>query len=229
MSLFVSGSNPNNPFALQSLWQQGASSSAPQSQSDPLSSLLAALGQQVTGAAGATNGTSPTGASAPAGSGSMAQQFGSQTLQALLALQANGSDPQSLLSQFAAGGDDATAQQSQQSQQSQGQHGHHHHHHVDFGSNGAGAGPNPMSMLMAADAGASSQTTTNANGSTTTSITYADGSSVSMTTAAAGSTATSSSPPAGGSTGTNNNLIEQLIQMQAQLLTPSSTQTVATA
>jgi hypothetical protein len=63
--------------------------------------------------------------------------------------------------------------------------------------------------------GASSNSVTNSNGSTTTSLTYADGSSVSMT-----------SPPATTSSGTatsSYNLIEQMIQRQAQAISFSAT------
>ena len=47
MSLSVNGSNSNNPFAYLQLWQQQAtvSASGAQAQSDPLSALLASLGQ----------------------------------------------------------------------------------------------------------------------------------------------------------------------------------------
>jgi hypothetical protein len=228
MSLSVNGSNQNNPFALQSLWQQQAwSASGTQAQSDPLSQLLAELGQQGTGAASTASGAASTTAGTAAVTASTSPQFSPQTLQALLALQDNGSNPQSLFTQLtdAANDADLTSGQAGQTQPGQDQHGRHHHH---WDANGSGTGgKDPLAMLS----GAASQTTTNANGSTTTSITYANGSSVNMTTAAAGTsgTASSTSSTAGGAGVTGNNLIEQLIQMQAQLLTPSATQSIATA
>jgi len=87
------------------------------------------------------------------------------------------------------------------------------------------------SMLLSTDSGATSQTTTNANGSTTYTISYPDGSTVTMTTAAASSDATSSngSNSATSTTGTYNNLLEQLIEMQAQLLNSTTPPTIATA
>jgi hypothetical protein len=109
----------------------------------------------------------------------------------------------------------------------EGKGGHDHHAHVG-GSNGssdsngadstnnssatsaAGAAP-----LLQALLGASSTSATNSNGSTTTSLTYADGSSVSMT-----------SPPAttSSSTATSSyNLIEQMVQRQAQAISFSPT------
>ena len=229
MSLSVNGSNSPNPFALlQSLWQQNTSANGTQSQSDPLSSLLAALGQQDSASATAANATTATtssGSGVTAPSGATSPQFGPQTLEALLALQANGSGSQSLASQFAnaTGGLDPGG--SQQASQSQGGH-HHHHHHMGSGGGSGGMGgiQNFMNML----AGATSQTTANANGSTTTSISYADGSSVSMTSAASGTSTASDSTTAsaGGASVSGNNLLEQLIQMQAQLVAPAATQSV---
>jgi hypothetical protein len=89
--------------------------------------------------------------------------------------------------------------------------GHHHHMHAD-GSSGQGR---LASLLSATDAtGATKQTTSNADGSSTTTITYADGSKVEMTSPATASD--SGKPGAGGPNSTS--LIERLIQMQAQLV-----------
>ncbi len=192
----VSGTNASNPFAsLQSLWQQASSATGAQAQSNPLSALLAALGQQSGGGASSTSGAASTGgAASPSGttaaSGNASSQFGPQTLQALLALQTNGGNQQSLASQFenAASGTDPLSEL--QTQQSQGQN-HHHHHHMG-GQTGAG-------------------------GSATTD------------TASSGSPSGTSSSSAGGASGTGNNLLEQLLQMQAQLVTPAPTQSIATA
>jgi hypothetical protein len=95
--------------------------------------------------------------------------------------------------------------------------------------------PSPLGgiagLLASADNGATGQTTSNANGSTTYTITYADGSTVTTTTPASSASA-ASSDSASSSSSTNavsNNLFEQLIEMQAQLLSSATTQTVATA
>jgi len=143
MSFSVSGSNANNPFAsLQSLWQQQLSASGTQTPSDPLSTLLSALNQQGGGGAGvsSTNGSNGSDISAAQ---STSPQFGPQTLQALLALQSNGTSAQSLDAQFdgAANGDPLSALGSQSSQGSQGHH-RHHHHGADGsnGSTGSGSG-----------------------------------------------------------------------------------------
>ncbi len=101
-------------------------------------------------------------------------------------------------------------------------HGHGHHH-----AQGAGGQGGLASLLNGTDAtGASTQTTTNADGSSTTTISYADGSTVSMSTPA--------TPQDGGASGGSgssgkNNLLEQLIKLQAQLTSRSGTTTSTVA
>jgi hypothetical protein len=73
-----------------------------------------------------------------------------------------------------------------------GHHGGHHHVHAGGGSGDATSAdgstdPNADPLLQAL-AGASSSSASNSDGSTTTSITYADGSKVSLTTPAASTT-----------------------------------------
>ena len=106
-----------------------------------------------------------------------------------------------------------------------GHHGHHHMHAGGAGSSGDcdgddgtaanSAGTDPLAQALA---GASSTSVTNGDGSTTTSITYADGSKVTLTTPAASTTSTSS---ASSSATSSYNLIEQLIQREAQALSAS--------
>jgi len=109
-----------------------------------------------------------------------------------------------------------------QSELAKAERGHHHRHHMyaDGGSQaGSASGQSPINALLAsANAiSAKSQTTTNSDGSTTTTISYADGSKVEMTTPAA-STGNPGNTGSG-TTGQNTaNLLEQLIQLQAQLL-----------
>src|SRR3981189_87370 len=96
--------------------------------------------------------------------------------------------------------------------------GHHHHHHVpSSGESGSAPGTDGSSSdpLLQALRGASSTSVTNSDGSSTTSMTYADGSKVTMTSPAAkmaSSSATSS-----------YNIIEQLIQREAQAIASSAT------
>jgi hypothetical protein len=115
-----------------------------------------------------------------------------------------------------------------QALQGAGHHGHHHHMHAGGTGDADGAnGTDPTSStdpLLAALAGASSTSVTNADGSTTTSITYADGSKVSLTTPAASTSTTSSASSAATS---SYNLIEQLIQREAQALSASISSAVS--
>jgi hypothetical protein len=225
MSVSVNSSSNNNAYAyLQYLQQQGTSLTG-SGQTNPLDALLTALGQ------GTGTSSSTAGATSPAAttSGNSSPQFGPQTLQALFAMQANAANQGSLWSQFGAqaGTDDqASGQQVGQTA------GHHHHHRGMDALNGASfGGENPLQALASANAGATSQTTSNANGSATTTINYADGSSVTMTTAPPSnnpSSSASATSSAGGANVTSNNLLEQLIQMQAQLLNPTTTQSIAT-
>ena len=111
------------------------------------------------------------------------------------------------------------------SELSQARHGGGHHHvHGGGGAHGSG-GQDADSLLSGADAsGATTQTTTNADGSSTTTITYADGSTVEMTSPATSSNGSGSS--GNGASGQNSaNLIERLIQMQAQLLNSAASTT----
>jgi hypothetical protein len=101
-------------------------------------------------------------------------------------------------------------------------HGGHHHHAGGSGDAGStdASGSNADPLLQAL-AGASSNSVTNSDGSTSTSITYADGSKVTLTTpaaSAASSAATSS-----------YNLVEQLIQREAQSLSASATASLSIA
>jgi hypothetical protein len=103
-----------------------------------------------------------------------------------------------------------------------GHHGGHHHHAGGAGDAGStdasGSSTDPLSQALA---GSSSNSVTNSDGSTTTSITYADGSKVTLTTPAASiasSAATSS-----------YNLVERLIQREAQALSSQATASLSIA
>jgi hypothetical protein len=120
------------------------------------------------------------------------------------------------------------------SELSKGRGHHHHHHHVDnsdASQNGGSQQGGLSALLNSADiTGASTQTATNSDGSTTTTISYADGTSVSMTTPPATQNSSSSNSGSSndgtannGSSGPgNNNLIEELIRMQSQLVTQAA-------
>ena len=138
MSFSVNGSNANNPFALWQSLLQPDSSASNSAQSDPIASLLAALGQgqgAATGATASSGGAGSSSTSSAVTSGSSSPQFGAQTLQTLFDMQANASNSQSLPSPLggSAGPDDSYS--SPQAQPSQP--GHHHHHHAGSANDGS--------------------------------------------------------------------------------------------
>ncbi len=103
----------------------------------------------------------------------------------------------------------------------QASHAHHGHHHHANSSQG-GDGGMFQALMTSGTQGATADTATNSDGSSTTTISYADGSKVALT-----------SPPGsngGGSTGTGSgsgdsaNLLERLIRLQAQSFTTSTDQ-----
>jgi hypothetical protein len=119
--------------------------------------------------------------------------------------------------------DELTAALSGQGQGGQdgGQVAHHRHHHHGLGGMGGASSStggssdsnDPSSTGSSSDpfSGDQSQAVTNSDGSTTTTITYSDGSQVTMTLPAA--TGTGSSPSAQA-----HNFIERMIQHQAQMM-----------
>jgi hypothetical protein len=183
MSVSVNGSNANNPYALWQSLLQPDSSASNGAQSDPIASLLAALGQgqgTTTGATASSGGAGSSSTSSAVTSGSSSPQFDAQTLQTMFDMQANASNLQPVQPPLdgSTGSDDSFS--SQQVQQG--------------GAN--------------------------------------DGSAAAPTTAAPadGSTpSASSNSSAGGANVAQNNLLERLIQMQAQLINPATVQDIATA
>jgi hypothetical protein len=117
----------------------------------------------------------------------------------------------------------------QQMQSAGGAH-HHHHHHADAsasqgasGTSGSDSGGLDQALTNLLQTDGTSSNTTNPDRSTTTTITYADGSKVTMTTAAPTAAATSATPGAAVTpTSDTSNVLETLIQLQAQLMAPAS-------
>jgi hypothetical protein len=110
--------------------------------------------------------------------------------------------------------------------QSSGAHGHHHHH-AGFAGQAQPGQSDPLTSLFGTSAdGASTASATNADGSTTTTITYADGSAVTLTTpsqASSGGAAPVTPAMAATQPPPNAvNVLETLIQLQAQLLAPTA-------
>lgn len=92
--------------------------------------------------------------------------------------------------------------------------GHHRAHHAGGGGGGGGA-----DALMQALQGASSTSTTNSDGSITTTLTYADGSKITLSQPASSTTSTGAS--------TQYNLVERMVQRQADALAASAKQSVS--
>ena len=115
---------------------------------------------------------------------------------------------------------------------SQQVHHHRHHHHGGGGMAdanspmGGSSDPNDPFAIGASGsssdpfAGDQSQTVTNTDGSSSTTITYADGSQVTMTMPASSGSGSSPSSMA-------HNVIEQLIQRQAQMMAQAAGQSLA--
>ncbi|MGH6665933.1 MAG: EF-hand domain-containing protein [Pseudolabrys sp.] len=103
-------------------------------------------------------------------------------------------------------------------------HGHHHHAHAGGGTQGGGQSASSSlsssSSSSSAD-GTTTQSTSNPDGSTTTTVTYADGSSV-VTTTPVAAQMISATPDAGAGNQNSSNLLQQLIQLQAQLVSAAS-------
>jgi Ca2+-binding EF-hand superfamily protein len=99
-------------------------------------------------------------------------------------------------------------------------HGGHHHHHAG-GAGSTDAGGSSTDPLSQALAGSSSNSITNSDGSTTTSITYADGSKVTLTTPAASASSSAAT--------SSYNLIERLIQREAQAFSTAATASLSIA
>jgi hypothetical protein len=114
----------------------------------------------------------------------------------------------------------------------------HHHGHRHHGGGGQSIGQTIDALLTSGTQGASVDSTSNADGSSTTTISYADGSKVALTTPAGSGDSGGDSTSGTGSGGTNSgntnsgnsnyaSLLEQLIRLQAQVLSVSSSQSLA--
>jgi hypothetical protein len=121
------------------------------------------------------------------------------------------------------GNGDGSVSQDELTSAVQASHARHHGHHHHAGS-GQDAGGGLFQALMASGAqGATVDAASNPDGSSTTTISYTDGSKVSLT-----------SPPGASEQGSSDsgsssaNLLEQLIRLQAQSLTLSTSQSFTT-
>ncbi len=99
--------------------------------------------------------------------------------------------------------------------------GRHHHGHHAGGAGGAGGN---AGALMQALQGATSTSAANSDGSTTTTLTYADGTKITMTQPAAGSSSTTST---GNNAIQSYNFTERLIERQAQMISANAQQSLS--
>jgi len=130
------------------------------------------------------------------------------------------------------GNGDGSVSQDELTSAAQASHAHHngHHHH---GGRGQSIGQTIDALLTSGTQGANVDSTTNADGSSTTTISYADGSKVALTTPSGSSDSGGDSTSGSGGTNSSNtnsgntnyaSLLEQLIRLQAQVLSVSSSQ-----
>jgi hypothetical protein len=258
MTVSATSASSNAYAYLQSLLQQGSTkSSDASSPPDPITQLLSAFypngsGNQSSSAADATSppASMPCPPFSPDTLGTLISLQGQQSdattsrAQALFGKFDTNGDGQISKSEFEsafgpnadtskvdglfsaldANGDGSVSQDELTSaaQQAKG----HHHHHMQGG--GAGQGGGLADLLSATSAsGATSKTATNADGSTTTTLSYADGTTISMTSPAS-STSGSSGTGSDSQSGSGNNVIEQLIRLQAEMLAQSASATATT-
>jgi hypothetical protein len=138
------------------------------------------------------------------------------------------------------GNGDGSVSQNELTSAAQASHAHHHgHHHHDGGGQGVGQTSQTIDALLTSGTqGANVDSTSNADGSSTTTISYADGSKVALTTPSGSGDSGGDSTSGSGSGGTNSSntnsgntnyasLLEQLIRLQAQVLSVSSSQSLA--
>lgn len=149
-------------------------------------------------------------------------QISQSEFETAIGTDAGQSNVDALFNKIDANGDGSISTDEMQSAIQKAHAGHHHHHHGGVHAAGGQQGDPLQALLSGASVDrTTSQTATNEDGSTTTTITYADGSKIEMTTPAA-------SADAGSSSTTNSqapnfaNLLKQLISLQAQYAAPST-------
>ena len=215
---FISGSGSASSTANFTPWQPSTGSSgqiSPQTMSD----LIATQGQSGTNVSGATSFKDPLQDlfSQIDGNGD-GQISKSEFESALGAGGTNVANADSVFGKLDSNGDGSVNFNELKSALKGGHHGHHHAA-SSTDSSGSNSGSSSGDPLMQALSGASSSSTSNSDGSTSTTITYADGSKVTMTLPAVSTSASS--------TTSSYNLMEQLIQRQSNALSSSPASTTA--
>lgn len=100
--------------------------------------------------------------------------------------------------------------------------------HARHGHHGGAPQPGGLDALMQATQAASTQTTSNSDGSSTTTLTYVDGSKVTLTTPVASTSSDNSTNSGTTQAKVQSNLLEQLIKLQAQLTASATSSLTAT-
>jgi hypothetical protein len=218
LSQLFSGSPADGSTSQTSTTANAFGPSPPPFSSGTMAALMALQGQGTNGAGGAQSLFSQLDTD---GDGSISK---SEFENALNQSGVDTSSADALFSKLDRNGDGSVSQSELSSSAHRGRgHGHGHHHTQADGSGGAQGGDQGLSALLNASGadGAKTQTTTNSDGSSTTTITYADGSTVSMTTPAAeqndGTSGGGGNGQSAGGSGSNN-MLEQLIKLQAQFV-----------
>jgi EF-hand domain pair len=229
LSQLFSGS-PANGSTNQSSTSNAFGPSPPPFSSGTMAALMALQGQAANGASGSGGAQGLFSQLDTDGDGSVSKtEFES-------ALGQSGVDTSSadaLFSKLDQNGDGSVSQSELSSAAHRG-HGHGHGHHMEASGSGGGGDQGGLASLLNSTSanGASTQTESNSDGSSKTTITYADGSTVTMTTPAAEQNGGTSGDGTNGQTagGSNsNNLIQQLIRLQAQLVSQQGASVSAVA
>ncbi|WP_315706013.1 MULTISPECIES: EF-hand domain-containing protein [unclassified Bradyrhizobium] len=213
---FLGGSGSTNSSANFTPWQPSTSGGSAQISSETMSALIAAQSQSGTSASsGSTSFKDPLQDlfSQLDGNGN-GQISKSEFESALGAGGTNVANADSVFGKLDSNGDGNVSFDELKSALKGGHSGRHN----QAASANDGSGSNGMNAssdaLMQALSGASSSSSNNSDGSTTTTITYADGSKVTMTSPAASASASSAS--------SSYNLIEKLIQRESNALSNSA-------
>ena len=218
-SLFqaFSGGNSKNPLLAAATSDDGsaASSCTPQFSPDVMKALLSAQGNQ--GNSGASKLESLVGKFDANADGQISQS----EFATAIGPDGDKAKVNELFNKLDGNGDGAVSQDEMQSAMQKAHRSHHRHHHA---SSETPQGADPLQALLSGTSanGTTSRSASNSDGSSTTTITYADGTKFEMTAAAASSDAASKAASFNPEASNFVNLLKQLISLQTQLVAPKT-------
>ncbi|MEW6452804.1 MAG: EF-hand domain-containing protein [Pseudomonadota bacterium] len=196
----------------------GSSGGASQFSSDTMSTMISMLGGQDSGASPLDNLMSKLDTD---GDGKISQS----EFEKAMGSDADKTKADALFAKMDKDGDGSVTE-GELAQAIQKAHGGHHHHHGGAQQADGSQGTDPLQALLSGQGadGSSSQSTANSDGSTTTTITYADGTKISMTSPAASASSSSNGSDSTSGTAALNamnlkSIIEKMIAAQAQMFT----------